>query len=168
MLDKLVKKHQLAAKLFEFTALQNMADEQAERHLPVFKGQNKILVALSEGDNISQKELSQRLGISVQSIAEFIAKLLKKGYVTKQKSPTDGRVQLIKLTEKGKKEAKKSLFYIPEYLDYLNDDERAQLAAILDKMNNGIRKDLKLHGIQNIGNRIRFSQLKRHIDEDLK
>ncbi|MFG1200349.1 winged helix-turn-helix domain-containing protein [Pediococcus acidilactici] len=55
-----------------------MADEQAERHLPVFKGQNKILVALSEGDNISQKELSQRLGISVQSIAEFIAKLLKK------------------------------------------------------------------------------------------
>ncbi|MFG1200499.1 winged helix DNA-binding protein [Pediococcus acidilactici] len=104
----------------------------------------------------------------MQSIAEFIAKLLKKGYVTKQKSPTDGRVQLIKLTEKGKKEAKKSLFYIPEYLDYLNDDERAQLAAILDKMNNGIREDLKLHGIQNIGNRIRFSQLKRHIDEDLK
>lgn len=64
-----------------------MADEQAERHLPVFKGQNKILVALSEGDNISQKELSQRLGISVQSIAEFIAKLLKKATLPNKSRP---------------------------------------------------------------------------------
>ncbi len=163
--DKLIEKHQLAAKLFEFTTLQNMADEQAERHMPVFKGQNKILVALSEGDNISQKELSQRLGISVQAIAEFITKLVKKGYITKTKSSTDGRVQLIKLTEKGRKQAQKSLFYIPEYLDYLNEDEQNQLAAILDKMNEGIRDNLQLNGIQNIGTRLRFGQLKRKTDD---
>jgi DNA-binding MarR family transcriptional regulator len=165
-MDKLVEKHQLAAKLFEFTSLQNMADEQAERHMPVFKGQNKILVALSDGDNISQKELSQRLGISVQAIAEFITKLVKKGYITKEKSPTDGRVQLIKLTEKGRKEAQKSLFYIPDYLDYLDEDEQVQLEALLDKMNDGIRDNLKLDGIQNIGTRIRFSQLKRKTEQD--
>ncbi|MCT3024643.1 MarR family transcriptional regulator [Pediococcus pentosaceus] len=163
--DKLIEKHQLAAKLFEFTTLQNMADEQAERHMPVFKGQNKILVALSEGDNISQKELSQRLGISVQAIAEFITKLVKKGYITKTKSSTDGRVQLIKLTEKGSKQAQKSLFYIPEYLDYLNEDEQNQLVAILDKMNEGIRDNLQLNGIQNIGTRLRFGQLKRKTDD---
>ena len=52
----LIEKHQLAAKLFEFTSLQHLADEQVERHSPVFRGQNKVLVALSEGDNISQKE----------------------------------------------------------------------------------------------------------------
>ena len=143
-----------------------MADEQAERHMPVFKGQNKILVALSDGDNISQKELSQRLGISVQAIAEFITKLVKKGYITKEKSPTDGRVQLIKLTEKGRKEAQKSLFYIPDYLDYLDEDEQVQLEALLDKMNDGIRDNLKLDGIQNIGTRIRFSQLKRKTEQD--
>lgn len=160
-MDEMLEKQQLAAKLYEFASLQDIADEQAERHSPVFKGQNKILVALYEDDNISQKELSLRLGISVQATNEFITKLQRKGYVTKTKSATDGRVQLIKLTEKGQKEAKKSLFYIPEYLDYLNDQEREQLAVILDKLNSGIQSHLQLDGIKNIGTRIRFSQLKR-------
>ena len=101
----LIEKHQLAAKLFEFTSLQHLADEQVERHSPVFRGQNKVLVALSEGDNISQKELAERLEMSVQSTAEFVTKLVKKDFVTKTKSPTDGRIQLIKLTEKGRREA---------------------------------------------------------------
>lgn len=157
----LIEKHQLAAKLFEFTSLQHLADEQVERHSPVFRGQNKVLVALSEGDNISQKELAERLDMSVQSTAEFVAKLVKKDFVTKTKSPTDGRIQLIQLTEKGRHEAEKSLFYIPEYLDYLSPEEWTQLAAMLDKMNDGIRDHLKLDGIQNLGTRIMLSQLNR-------
>ena len=155
----LIEKHQLAAKLFEFTSLQHLADEQVERHSPVFRGQNKVLVALSEGDNISQKELAERLEMSVQSTAEFVAKLVKKGFVTKTKSPTDGRIQLIKLTEKG-------LFYIPEYLDYLDPEDWTQLAAMLDKMNDGIRDHLKIDGIQNLGTRIMLSQLDRKTEID--
>lgn len=160
-MDDMLEKHLLAAKLYEFATLQDIADEQAERHSPVFKGQNKILVALSEGDNVSQKELSLRLGISVQSTSEFVSKLQKKGYVTKQQSETDGRVQLIKLTKKGSKAANQSLFYIPEYLDYLNETERQELSTILDKLNEGIQDNLQLNGIKNIGTKIRFSQLKR-------
>lgn len=165
-MDEMLEKHQLAAKLYEFSALQDIANEQAERHSPVFKGQNKILIALSDGDNISQRELSLRLGISVQATNEFVTKLQKKGYLTKTKSPTDGRVQLIELTEKGRKEARKSLFYIPEYLDYLNHEEQQQLGKLLDKLNNGIQSHLQLDGIKNIGTRIRFSQLKRKNYED--
>lgn len=157
----LIEKHQLAAKLFEFTSLQNLANEQVERHSPVFRGQNKVLIALSEGDNISQKELAERLNMSVQSTAEFITKLIKKNFVTKKKSPTDGRIQLVTLTEKGRREAEKSLFYIPEYIDYLDPEEWNQLANILDKMNDGIREHLKLDGIQNLGTRIMLSQLDR-------
>ncbi|MGR3741208.1 MarR family winged helix-turn-helix transcriptional regulator [Companilactobacillus sp. DQM5] len=155
----LIEKHELAAKLYEFTALQNMANEQVERHSPVFRGQNKILVALSEEDNISQKKLAEELNMSVQSTAEFVNKLIKKGLVTKNKSLKDGRVQLVKLTEKGRHEAEKSLFYIPEYIDYLEPEEWTQLAKILDKMNDGIRKNLKIEGIQNIGTRIMLKQL---------
>lgn len=165
-MDEMLEKHRLAAKLYEFSALQEIANEQAERHSPVFKGQNKILIALSEGDNISQKELSLRLGISVQATNEFVTKLQKKGYLTKTKSPTDDRVQLIELTEKGRKEAKKSLFYIPEYIDYLNDEEQRQLGKLLDKLNSGIQNHLQLDGIKNIGTRIRFSQLKRKNYDD--
>lgn len=161
----LIEKHQLAAKLFEFTSLQNLANEQVERHSPVFRGQNKVLIALSEGDNISQKELAERLNISVQSTAEFIAKLIKKNLVTKAKSPTDGRIQLVKLTDKGRREAEKSLFYIPEYIDYLEPEEWTELANILDKMNDGIREHLKLDGIQNLGTRIMLSQLDRKTEQ---
>ena len=106
----LIEKHQLAAKLFEFTSLQHLADEQVERHSPVFRGQNKVLVALSE----------------------------------------------------------KSLFYIPEYLDYLSPEEWTQLAAMLDKMNDGIRDHLKLDGIQNLGTRIMLSQLNRKTESENK
>lgn len=161
----LIEKHQLAAKLFEFTSLQNLANEQVERHSPVFRGQNKVLIALSEGDNISQKELAERLNISVQSTAEFIAKLIKKNLVTKAKSSTDGRIQLVKLTDKGRREAEKSLFYIPEYIDYLEPEEWTELANILDKMNDGIREHLKLDGIQNLGTRIMLSQLDRKTEQ---
>ena len=167
MVDFLIE-NTTSAKLFEFTSLQHLADEQVERHSPVFRGQNKVLVALSEGDNISQKELAERLDMSVQSTAEFVAKLVKKDFVTKTKSPTDGRIQLIQLTDKGRHEAEKSLFYIPEYLDYLTPEEWTQLAAMLDKMNDGIRDHLKLDGIQNLGTRIMLSQLNRKTEVDDK
>lgn len=162
----LIEKHQLAAQLFEFTSLQNLANEQAERHSPVFKGQNKVLIALQEGDNISQKELAERLNMSVQSTAEFINKLIKKNSVTKTKSQNDGRIQLVKLTEKGRREAEKSLLYIPEYLDYLDPKEWSELSHIIDKLNNGIRDNLNLNGIQNIGTRIMLSHLDRKTEQD--
>ncbi|RRG18572.1 MarR family transcriptional regulator [Weissella viridescens] len=160
-MDDLIEKHQLAAKLFEFTSLQDLSDEQDERHSPVFRGQNKILVALSESDNISQKELAERLNMSTQSTAEFITKLVKKGLVVKNPSPKDGRVQLIQLTDKGRREAEKSIFYIPEYINYLDADEREQLAHLLDKMNAGIREHLNLDGIQNLGTRVMLNHLDR-------
>ncbi|MEO4707424.1 hypothetical protein ABHW52_08395 [Pediococcus pentosaceus] len=47
----------------------------------------------------------------------------------------------------------------------MNEDEQNQLAAILDKMNEGIRDNLQLNGIQNIGTRLRFGQLKRKTDD---
>jgi DNA-binding MarR family transcriptional regulator len=162
----IVEKHQLAAKLFEFSSLQHLADEQAERHSPVFRGQNKILVALSEKDNLPQKDLAQQLDMSVQSVGEFITKLQKKDLVTKTKSPTDGRVQLIQLTDKGRREAEKSLFYIPDYLDYLTPEEWRILDQLLEKMNTGIRNDLQLDGIQNLGTRLLLGRLDRQTQSD--
>jgi DNA-binding MarR family transcriptional regulator len=162
----LIEKQQLASEIFEFTSLQHLADEQAERHSPVFRGQNKILVALAQEDGVSQKELTDRLGMTAQSTAEFITKLVKKGFITKTKSESDGRVQLITLTEKGRKEAEKNLFYIPEYIDYLEPKEWGQLSALLEKMNQGIRENLNVKGIQNLGTKILLNQIDRKTSED--
>lgn len=166
-MDDLIEKHQLVAKLFEFSSLQNLSDEQNERHSPFFRGQNKILVVLSEEDNISQKEIAKRLNLSSQSVTEFISKLVKKNLVIKTPSSTDKRIQLIKLTEKGRSQAEKSLFYIPDYIDYLTEDERKVLITLIDKLNEGIRSDLNIHGIQNLGTRIMLRRLDKKTDSDL-
>ncbi len=163
-MPELLNKQQLAMKLFEFSELQDMYAEQTDHELPFFKGQNKVLIALTDHDNISQKKLAEQLGISMQSTAELVSKLQKKNYVTKKKSEKDGRVQLIRLTDRGREEAEKSRSYIPDYLDCINDDEKKQLAKIMDKMNTAIVAKLDTNGIKNIGTRIRMNMLDHKLD----
>ena len=51
-------------------------------------------------------------------------------------------------------------------MDYLDPEDWTQLAAMLDKMNDGIRDHLKIDGIQNLGTRIMLSQLDRKTEID--
>lgn len=48
-------------------------------------------------------EISEYLGISLPSVTLAINKLVKKGYVTKQKSASDGRVVYVTLTREGQR-----------------------------------------------------------------
>ncbi|TYC49074.1 MarR family transcriptional regulator [Weissella muntiaci] len=170
-MDSLLQKQQLAEKMFEFAWMQHLADEQADRHEQrdhAFQGQNKILIALAEEDNISQKDLSNRLGLTPQSTAEFIAKLVKKGLVSKVASEADRRVQLIRITPKGQLEADKNIAIIPDYFDYLTDEEQIQLINILDKIIGGIRNDLSFdgHSIHNFAHRMMYNHLNKQLHPD--
>ncbi|GAK30174.1 MarR family transcriptional regulator [Weissella oryzae SG25] len=170
-MDSLLQKQKLAEKMFEFSWMQHLSDEQADRHEQhdhTFQGQNKILIALAEEDNISQKELANRLGLTPQSTAEFISKLVKKGLVTKVASTTDRRVQLIKITPKGQHVADKNIAVIPDYLDYLSAEEQVELTKILDKIIVGIRKDLSFdgHSIHNFAHRMMYNHINKQLHPD--
>ena len=54
-----------------------------------------------EGPTVST--VSERLGISLPSVTAAINKLVKKGYVEKNRSQVDGRVVHIKLTREGRR-----------------------------------------------------------------
>ena len=62
-----------------------------------------ILSVLYKEDNgLMMKDIANLIGKNKSTVTELVNKLLKLGYIKKEKSQTDKRVTLISLTEKGK------------------------------------------------------------------
>ncbi|WP_125566422.1 MarR family winged helix-turn-helix transcriptional regulator [Companilactobacillus insicii] len=147
-MPNLIKQKNAASKLMEFGIVRHTVDnmyhrnpDQGERRFQ-FQGQGKILIALSQEDGISQKELATKLDLSAQSTAEFVNKLVSKGFVTKEKSTIDRRMTIIKLTEAGRESATKESQKIPEFLNVLTDEELDQFTNILTKINSSMYNEI--------------------------
>ncbi|WP_125580023.1 MarR family winged helix-turn-helix transcriptional regulator [Levilactobacillus cerevisiae] len=148
-MPNLLKQKNAAGKLIEFGMVQHIADEMAHHGHPrrgerqsMFQGQGKILLALSQADGLSQKELAARLNLTAQSTAEFVNKLVKKDLVTKEKSTTDRRKTIIRLTDQGRETATAESAKVPEFLNVLSDEELDQLSAILTKLNESLYDEI--------------------------
>lgn len=142
----LINQGKTAGKLVEFGMLQNIAEDDAQGKIDykaLFQGQGKILLALSDNNNLSQKDLVERLNMTPQSVAEFVRKLESRGLVSRKKSTTDKRVTIVSLTEAGRLEIDKSMQVIPKYLRALSDEELQQFNNILDKINEQMYRDIK-------------------------
>lgn len=105
----------------------------------IARGQGKVMVTLSEHPDISQKELLELIGMRQQSLGEMLDKLEKSGYLTKEKSSTDRRKSVLRLTKEGEtlalemKEAHEH-FQMPEFLEDLTEEEKMAFLHSLDKM----------------------------------
>lgn len=99
-------------------------------------GQFVHLERLWEQDGLTQKELSARVGVETASSTTILAELEKLGFVTRERSPEDGRAIVVRLTERG-------LQLRPRLLDAasrvnlqaraeLDDDALAQIYASLN------------------------------------
>lgn len=103
----------------------------------VTRGQGRILAALKMQDGISTKELSYILGLAVSSLNEFLAKLEKRGYITRVPFENDKRVILVKLTKKGRAEQQIPFDQDGNFdaiFDCLTEDEQKNLNTYLDKL----------------------------------
>ncbi|MDM7516261.1 MarR family transcriptional regulator [Lentilactobacillus sp. TOM.63] len=139
-----IKAELAAGKLAEYEQLSKIYDDivkQARPHLTV-EGQGKILLVLVDEDHLSQRELATRLGMSPQSISEFVYKLVKRDLVTLTKSPDDKRVNLVNLTPAGRKEVESAAQEVPPFMKVLSDVELDQLAALLTKITEGMYADI--------------------------
>ena len=101
--------------------------------------QKRILIVLSETDTITQRELTQRLGIQPGSASEVIAKLENAGLVVRTESEADRRTVDITLTEEGRRQAEEAKSQRTgrhqEMFSVLSDEEKGQLLALLEKIN---------------------------------
>ena len=97
------------------------------------RGQGRILAALKLQDNIPTKDLAYILGMRVASLNEHLVKMEAGGLITREQSPEDKRVMLIKLTEDGRT-VEQLHPEKPNAFETLTDEQVEQLDTILDRM----------------------------------
>lgn len=102
--------------------------------------QQRILIVLDEnGGSITQRELTERLGIQPGSASEVIAKLESAGFISRSPNETDRRTADVALTETGKALAaearpQRSLRH-EQMFSCLTEQEKDSLLLLLEKIN---------------------------------
>lgn len=101
--------------------------------------QKRILIILNEVKSISQRDLTQRLGIQPGSASEVLAKLENQGLIVRTVSETDRRAANIALTEKGAQLAHEAANQRnqrhAEMFSCLSESEKEELLSLLEKIN---------------------------------
>ena len=109
--------------------------------------QRRILIMILEAGTITQRRLTERLGIQPGSASEVLAKLEKGGLITRTESATDRRTTDIALTDQGKSMAEEAFRQRQtrheEMLSVLTEEEKNTLLSLLEKLNNDWRERYK-------------------------
>ncbi len=102
-----------------------------------YRGQGKVLSVLKMKPEISQKELTNLLDMSKQSLAELLAKLEKSGYIVREPSASDKRSIIVKLLPAGKvaaEEMDEDSMEVVRIFDCLEEKELEQFSNYLDRI----------------------------------
>lgn len=101
--------------------------------------QKRILMILLESGPVTQRELTQRLGIQPGSASEVIGKLEAAELIQRTPSEKDHRTANITLTPAGRDEAEKNLRQREarheRMFACLSQEEKEQLLALTEKLN---------------------------------
>lgn len=101
--------------------------------------QKRVLMVLSEKGTITQRELTEHLGIQPGSASEVIAKLEHAGLVVRTPSQADRRTADLSLTQAGQERAEEAKSQRVqrhiEMFSALSSEEKEQLLALLEKIN---------------------------------
>ncbi|PNE40648.1 MULTISPECIES: MarR family winged helix-turn-helix transcriptional regulator [Streptomyces] len=80
---------------------------QSERRGPSYDDfgltiqQHIVLGKIVADPNVTPKELADNLGVSKGAVSQHLARLEKDNYISRQRSPHDGRVHVFRLGERG-------------------------------------------------------------------
>ena len=123
------------------------------RHISEGRGsQKRILMFLREFGEITQRELTERLGIQPGSASEVIRKLETAGFLVRTPSHTDRRTTNIALTEAGKAAAEDAALQREErhqqMFSCLSGEEQDTLLSLLEKLNADWETKYRQHGAE--------------------
>lgn len=97
-----------------------------------------LLYLLNANSNVSQSELSEKLGVTMPRIVAVINTLQKKELIEKNVDSTDKRKSIISITNKGKdniiKKKKDAIKFIENVIKELDEQEIEQYIAISKKI----------------------------------
>ena len=89
-----------------------------------------VLRTLSESDDISQKELSERSDKDQATLTKILDLLEKNAFIERVQNPSDRRSFLIKITNKGSQLVKEVTPYLEEVFAKITDSIQAEKLAI--------------------------------------
>ena len=96
-----------------------------------------ILVLLLEYPGETAKQISGRLKLPKTTVVTAVARLVKRGFLTREKNPRDGREQFLLLSELGKKAVTQHKKYEKEFMDQFihlfQEEDYETLAEILER-----------------------------------
>ncbi len=100
--------------------------------------QKRILIILNEFEPMTQRDLTERLGIQPGSASEILAKLEKAGLIIRTSNEADRRTTDIRLTDSGRKLAGEALGERQkrheEMFSCLSEKEKEQFLLLLEKI----------------------------------
>lgn len=107
-------------------------------HMEGKGGQGRVLALLKEEGEMTQRELTEKLGIQPGSASEIIGKLEKAGYLIRTPGLADRRTADVSLTEAGAamaaEYADKAQARKEEMLSALTEEEKDQMLSLLEKL----------------------------------
>jgi DNA-binding MarR family transcriptional regulator len=104
--------------------------------------QGIILKLLLADGEMTQKDLTEKLQITSSSCGALLAKLEQGGYIERQAHSNDKRTFAVTLTDDGRKLGKQyketSVEVLEKWSDFLTQEEKEQLIALLTKLYDGL------------------------------
>lgn len=101
--------------------------------------QKRILIILREAGSMTQRELTERLGIQPGSVSEVIGKLEHAGLIVRTPSSVDRRTVDLQLSEAGMVQAEiaaeQRRLRHQEMFSCLSEEEKETLVALAEKLN---------------------------------
>lgn len=101
--------------------------------------QKQILIVLYKAGGMTQRELTERIGVQPGSASEVIGKLENAGLILRTPSLADRRTADIQLTEAGRIQAEEAArlreIRHREMFSCLSEEERGTLLALAEKLN---------------------------------
>lgn len=102
-------------------------------------GQERILSVLYKKGTMTQRELTEHIGIQPGSASEVIGKLESTGWILRTPSSTDRRTADIELTDSGRIKAEEAIrqrsIRHQEMLSCLSEEEKEELLTLTEKLN---------------------------------
>lgn len=108
-------------------------------------GIRAILHYLNEtSDTVTAGKISEHMDVSTARVAVLLKKMVAKGLIEKENDPSDARIVVVKLSEHGKKTAKKiqSEIYaqIGDMIDKVGMNRMLEFASISNEIHSVIKK----------------------------
>lgn len=97
-------------------------------------GQGRILKILAEEGGMTQRSLTEKLGIQPGSASEVIGKLERAGFITRSENAEDRRTADVCLTDAGREQLEAKKQEKPDLFSALSEEEKDQLLVLLEKL----------------------------------